>query len=105
MNTFDEILGKIKEYDTIILHRHTNPDPDAIGAQAGLAKSLRLAFPEKTILCTGENDVGDLAWINTMDEVKDSDYEGALVITTDTPQRSRYALTRCPMSQANSCSL
>ena len=97
MNTFDEILGKIKEYDTIILHRHTNPDPDAIGSQEGLAKSLRLAFPEKTILCTGENDVGDLAWINTMDEVKDSDYEGALVITTDTANTPRVSDKRYNM--------
>lgn len=47
MATFDEIYEKIKEYPTIILHRHTSPDPDAIGSQAGLARSLRLAFPDK----------------------------------------------------------
>ena len=34
MATFDEIYEKIKEYPTIILHRHTSPDPDAIGSQA-----------------------------------------------------------------------
>lgn len=90
-NTFDEILTKIKAYSTIILHRHTSPDPDALGSQAGLARSLRLAFPEKRILCTGENDEGDLAWINTMDQVADSDYQGALVITTDTANTSRIA--------------
>lgn len=91
MNTFDEIFDKIKQYPTIILHRHTNPDPDAIGSQAGLAKSLRLAFPDKKILCTGENDVGDLSWINQMDEVKDEDYQGALVITTDTANTPRIS--------------
>ena len=57
MATFDEIYEKIKEYPTIILHRHTSPDPDAIGSQAGLARSLRLAFPDKKILCAGENDL------------------------------------------------
>lgn len=91
MNTFDEIFSKIKQYPTIILHRHTNPDPDAIGSQAALAKSLRLQFPDKKILCTGENDVGDLDWINTMDEVKDEDYQGALVITTDTANTPRIS--------------
>ena len=91
MATFDEIYEKIKEYPTIILHRHTSPDPDAIGSQAGLARSLRLAFPDKKILCAGENDEGDLIWINKMDEVKPEDYKGALVITTDTANTPRIS--------------
>lgn len=89
-NTFDEILTKIKQYDTIILHRHTSPDPDAIGSQAGLARSLRLAFPAKRILCAG-SAVNNLAWINEMDEVQDADYQGALVITTDTANTPRIS--------------
>lgn len=47
MNTFDEIFKKINDYSTIIIHRHQHPDPDALGSQAGLARSLKLAFPEK----------------------------------------------------------
>lgn len=90
-NTFDEIFEKIKEYPTIILHRHTSPDPDAIGSQAGLARALRAKFPDKKILCAGENDEGDLAWINTMDEVNVDDYKGALVITTDTANTPRIS--------------
>lgn len=27
------ILNKIKEYDTIIIHRHIRPDGDCIGSQ------------------------------------------------------------------------
>lgn len=91
MSTFDEIYKKIEEYPTIILHRHTNPDPDAIGSQAGLARALKAKFPNKKILCAGENDEGDLAWINTMDDVKESDYQGALVITTDTANTPRIS--------------
>ncbi|GFZ27322.1 DHH family phosphoesterase [Lactobacillus corticis] len=90
MNTFDEIYEKIKAYDTIILHRHQSPDPDAIGSQAGLARSLRAAFPSKKVLCAGGPE-GDLAWINTMDDVKDEDYQGALVITTDTANTPRIS--------------
>lgn len=90
MNTFDEIYEKIKAYDTIILHRHQSPDPDAIGSQAGLARSLRAAFPNKRVLCAGGPE-GDLAWINTMDDVKDEDYQGALVITTDTANTPRIS--------------
>ncbi|BDR60790.1 DHH family phosphoesterase [Lactobacillus xylocopicola] len=91
MNTFAEIYQKIEEYSTIILHRHTSPDPDALGSQAGLARSLKLEFPDKRILCAGDNDEGDLAWINKMDDVKEEDYHGALVITTDTGNTARIA--------------
>lgn len=91
MATFDEIYEKIKEYPTIILHRHTSPDPDALGSQAGLARALKATFPEKRILCAGENDEGDLTWINTMDEVTAADYQGALVITTDTANTPRIS--------------
>lgn len=91
MSSFDDIYEKILQYPTIILHRHTSPDPDAIGSQAGLARSLSEKFPEKRILCAGENDEGDLAWINHMDEVNAEDYEGALVITTDTANTPRIA--------------
>lgn len=90
MNTFDQILEKIKAYETIILHRHVSPDPDAIGSQAGLARSLRLAFPDKKILCAGV-DLGDLDWLNVMDDVQDVDYEHALVITTDCADRPRVS--------------
>ena len=36
-----EILEKIKAYEFILIHRHKNPDPDAIGSQAGLRAILR----------------------------------------------------------------
>ena len=90
MNTFDEIYAKIKEYPTIIIHRHISPDPDAIGSQAGLARAIKLAFPDKKVLCAG-GDVGDLGWINTMDDVKDGDYQGALAITVDTADTPRVS--------------
>ena len=91
MSSFDDVYEKILQYPTIIIHRHTSPDPDAIGSQAGLARSLSEKFPEKKILCAGENDEGDLAWINHMDEVKAADYKGALVITTDTANTPRIS--------------
>ena len=33
---FEKVLEKIKQYDTIIIHRHNNPDGDALGSQIGL---------------------------------------------------------------------
>lgn len=88
MNTFDDILEKIKLYDTIIIHRHQHPDPDALGSQVGLRDIIKHNFPEKKVLATGQNEP-TLAWLTKMDEVSDDDYQGALVIVTDTANTPR----------------
>ena len=88
MTLFQAILEKIKSYDTIIIHRHQRPDPDAIGSQIGLKEILKTNFSDKKILATGVNEP-TLSWIAEMDEVPDNDYEGALVIVTDTANTPR----------------
>lgn len=88
MTIFQEILEKIKAYETIIIHRHQRPDPDAIGSQAGLRALIRANFPDKQVLATGVNEP-TLAWMTEMDLVRDSDYNGALIIVTDTANRPR----------------
>ncbi|HCD06764.1 MAG TPA: DHH family phosphoesterase [Lactobacillus sp.] len=88
MNSFAEIIATIKKYDRIIILRHQNPDPDALGSQAGLATSIRQAFPDKKVLIGG-NDTEGLKWLSTAQEVTDEDYNGALVIVTDTANRPR----------------
>ena len=47
MEICHQILEKIKAYDTIIIHRHMKPDPDALGSQVGLKALLEHHFPEK----------------------------------------------------------
>ena len=53
MDVVKEIMAAIKQYETIIIHRHQRPDPDAIGSQVGLAELLRASFPEKNIYQVG----------------------------------------------------
>ncbi|EUJ17735.1 phosphoesterase DHH subfamily 1 protein [Listeria aquatica FSL S10-1188] len=45
-----EILKAIQAYETVILHRHIRPDPDAYGSQMGLAAIIRASFPGKKSL-------------------------------------------------------
>lgn len=85
---FQTILSTIDRYQTIIIHRHQRPDPDALGSQLGLREILRHNFPEKNILATGL-DEPSLAWMADMDLVSDYDYQGALVIVTDTANQPR----------------
>jgi len=88
MNSFAEIIATIKKYDKIIILRHQNPDPDALGSQAGLATTIRQAFPNKKVLIGGNNTEG-LKWLSTVEEVTDADFKDALVIVTDTANRPR----------------
>jgi phosphoesterase RecJ-like protein len=86
----DDILTQIKAYDTIIIHRHVNPDPDALGSQGGLAASIQAAYPDKRVLKAG-GEVGNLDWLSTMDDVQDADYQNALVIAVDTADTPRVS--------------
>ena len=82
---FEEIIEKIKEYGVIIIHRHKNPDGDALGAQIGLCEMLKTAYPEKKLYAVGDG-AGRYAFMegSEMDEVEDSLYENALAIVLDT---------------------
>jgi len=81
---FEQILQAIKEYSTIILHRHYNPDGDAMGSQIGLKYLLMENFPDKKVYAVGD-DPKRFAFMDgaVMDEIEDSAYEGALAIILD----------------------
>lgn len=82
---FDSALLKIKEYDRIIIHRHQNPDGDALGSQIGLKNIIKTNFPEKEVFVVGDAS-RRFAFMedSAMDEVDDEKYSGALAIILDT---------------------
>ena len=41
---FTQLLDKIKEFSTIVIHRHNNPDGDALGSQIGLKNIIKENF-------------------------------------------------------------
>lgn len=88
----EQILEQIKRYDTIIIHRHQRPDPDAFGSQLGLKAILQASFPDKKIYAVGKSVPG-LAWMSEddtfMDDVPDKAYKHALVIMVDTANAPR----------------
>ncbi|TFD92503.1 bifunctional oligoribonuclease/PAP phosphatase NrnA [Jeotgalibacillus sp. R-1-5s-1] len=83
-----EIINLIKQYETIILHRHVRPDPDAYGSQAGLGAIIRETFPEKKVYLAGQPEP-TLNFLAELDEIKDETFEGALIIVCDTANTER----------------
>ncbi len=95
---FEKILEEIRQADRIIIHRHTNPDGDALGSQIGLKHIIRENFPEKEVYMVGDN-AGRYRFMedSVMDEIPDAYYENALAIILDTSavaliSDSRYTL-------------
>lgn len=86
--TIQHIIQAIKEYDTIIIHRHVRPDPDAYGSQAGLKEMIQTTFPHKHVYIVGKEDPS-LHFLARMDEIADEVYERALVIVCDTANTER----------------
>ena len=37
---YKKIINKIKQFETIIIHRHSKPDGDALGSQFGLKEII-----------------------------------------------------------------
>ena len=75
----------IEKYDRIIIHRHSNPDGDAIGSQVGLKHIIKTNYPEKEVYAVGDASkrygfIEDCA----TDSIPDEYYNGALAFVLDT---------------------
>ncbi len=87
------IFKTITEFETIIIHRHVRPDPDAYGSQCGLAEILKASFPTKNVFVVGE-DEPSLLFLKKMDQISDEMFEDALVIVCDTANQGRISDAR-----------
>ena len=95
---FETVLQAIRDYDRIIIHRHNNPDGDALGSQIGLKHIILHNFPHKQVLTVGDG-ARHYGFMDdsVMDEVADEAYHGALAIILDTSAKKlisddRYTL-------------
>jgi bifunctional oligoribonuclease and PAP phosphatase NrnA len=84
----EQILAEIEKYETIIIHRHVRPDPDAYGSQGGLAAILQETFPNKQVFAVGQEEP-TLQYMRRLDVIADEVYKGALVIVCDTANAER----------------
>ena len=101
---FEQVIKEIGRYDRIVIHRHQNPDGDALGSQIGLKHILRENYPEKEIYAVGDpakrySFMEDSA----MDEISDEVYEGALAIVLDTSAKALISDTRYTLAERTIC--
>ena len=98
---FEKVLEEIKRYDKIVIHRHSNPDGDALGSQIGLAELLKASFPNKKIYMVGDMN-RRFAFMEgaVMDELTDEVYKNALAILLDMSAKSLVSDTRYEMARS-----
>ncbi len=98
---FEAIVEKIRQYDTIILHRHHKPDGDAMGSQIGLRQILKENFPEKRVFMVGDAP-GFYGFMEgaQMDTVPDEAYQGALAIILDCGGKNMISDERYTLAEA-----
>lgn len=83
----EKIKTLIEENDTIVIHRHSSPDYDALGAQNGLKRLILDNYPNKKVYACGlDNEFKELP---PMDVVDDAVFEKALGIVLDVSQSHR----------------
>lgn len=95
MNNFKKnskkIYDLIKKSNPIIIHRHINPDGDALGSQWGLKKIIEENFPKKRVLVPGDMTNYMAQFFQPSDVVNNKDYHNALVLVCDTANRERIS--------------
>ena len=93
------ILITIKQYDKIMISRHTRPDGDAIGSTHGLAAILRASFPEKDIRVVSEDSSDYLAFLGPDDPMPPEEFcREALAIVLDTGTKDRISNSRIDLA-------
>ena len=97
---FEQVLSAIQSFDRIIIHRHKNPDGDALGSQIGLKHILKENFPEKEVYMVGDR-AGRYAFMedSVMDEIPDELYSGALAVILDTSAKHLISDERYPLAE------
>ncbi len=94
---YSKLLEKIDEYDTIVIHRHIQPDLDALGSQLGLKRLIENNFENKRVYALG--DMADFDFLGSMDEIDDGVFKEALAIVVDVSSKERVSDQRFLMAK------
>ena len=85
------IYEKIKNFNSIVIARHIGVDPDALGAQFALKKSIENTFKDKKVYAVGSKS-SKYNYFPKLDKYENVDRK-ALLIVVDTPDKKRIDIT------------
>ena len=90
---YRRIIKAIEKFDKIALFRHTTPDYDALGSQLAFASWIKDNFPEKEVICLGDNHYNYTPRVfREMDRVNASWFDSpTLAILVDVANTPRVA--------------
>lgn len=94
----NQILNKIKQYETIIIHGHKRPDGDCYGSQFGLKDIIKHSFPQKKVYVVGEKS-NFVDFLGQIDVIEDETYKDALAIVVDTATKERISDQRVDLAK------
>ena len=101
---FECVRRQVEQYERIIIHRHNNPDGDALGSQIGLKQIIRENFPDKQVYMVGD-EAGRYRFMedSVMDEIPDEAYQGALAMVLDTSAKALISDDRYTLAERTVC--
>ncbi len=83
MDTYKDLMEKIRTYDSIMIFGHGSPDGDCYGAQSGLKVFLKEVFPEKKVAVLGSGFLKAIPVFGGPDTVSDEEIASSLAVLVD----------------------
>lgn len=97
---FKDIIKTIKKYNRIIIHRHANPDGDALGSQIGLSQIIKDNYPDKEVYIVGDMTKRYAFMLNNdMDTLDDEMFKSSLCIILDCGSKSLVSDNRFELAE------
>ena len=93
------ILKKIKQYDTITIYGHINPDCDCYGSSIGLREIIRDNFKNKKVYALGFGPDYMFERLSRYDEVSDDVIKESLAIIVDCSEIARISEQRIKLAK------
>ena len=86
---YQVVWNKIKEYDSIVIFGHVNPDGDCYGSELGLKRAILDTFPNKKVYAVGTGYPRLFSLVGELDKVDDEVIKTSLSIVVDTSNQER----------------
>lgn len=83
-----KIYEQINKFNTIVIARHIGVDPDALGSQFALKRSIEKTFPDKKVYAVGSKS-SRYNYFPKLDKYESKNNEDVLLIVVDTPDKKR----------------